>query len=178
MKAQKFIYVCPGIAIHSPKWKCGRRSKILNLGLESFEKPWLPRGWVPTGQADTPLRWHWYLSSFDLREGSREGSKVWRMGLFFSYNLSFASPLWLYLLGSNLVPTPLLLMTSSHFLQPLVSKAVSCCSFSASPLLPPYCWRLGLRESLREFFFSLSRQQPLLTSLCSYLGTCCQLFLA
>lgn len=51
--------------------------------------------------------------------------------------------------------------------------------FSLPPLpVPLRCWRLCFRESLKRFFCSLSRQQSLLTSLLSYLGTCCQLLSA
>lgn len=59
-----------------------------------------------------------------------------------------------------------------------VSQAVGS-GVSRPPCWCPFArWRLCFREPLKQFFCSLSRQLPLLTSLCSYLDTCCQLLSA
>lgn len=64
------------------------------------------------------------------------------------------------------------------FLQLLVSEAVGCGCCSASLPMPLAAGGCASGSPLKQFFCSLSRQQSLLTSLCSYLGTCCQLLSA
>ena len=127
-----------------------------------------------SGYQDTPLGW--CLSSWNLHgefggwvSSSHTASPLKLSGEPITI---FQSHLW----GSNLVPKPLLWMASLHFLQLLLGQAVS---FVVSPPLCQRPFATGcFRETWKQFSCCLSRQQALLTSLCSYLVTCCQLLSA
>ena len=75
-------------------WGRGGRAKMLNLGLQSFRKPQLPRDQIPTGQ---DIKIHLCVGAFCLGTCMEHGSLL-------PHSLSFDS----HLLGSNLVPKPLL----------------------------------------------------------------------
>ena len=150
---------------------------MLNLGLQSFQKPQLPRDQIPTGQE---IKIHLCVGAFRLEicmEHLEDGSLL-------PHSLSFEAVqrphhyFWLPSPRLKFAPQTFTLNSQFTFSPVFHQRGCQLRSFSASLLMPLCYWRLCFRESLKQFFCCFSRQLSLLTSLCSYLVTCCQLLSA
>ena len=124
---ETWFNLCPGIAIHLPRCRYGEEvggPKCWTWVCSHFKS----RSFQETKfQLVRISRYTSRLVPFVLESAWR----IWRMGLFFPYSLSFEAVqrahhyFQSHLRGSNLVPKPLLWTASLHLLQLLLSQAVS-----------------------------------------------------
>lgn len=172
-------YLCPGIAIHLPRWEVG-------------EEGWRPKcwTWVCSHFKSHSLQ----ETKFQLVRISRYNLcvlvpfilefawSIWRMGLFFPHSLSFEAVQrahHYFSLPFRLIFGPRTFTLNSQFTFSAVAHQRGCLlrSFSAS-LLMPLVLEAVLSGVLKAILLLFQQATVPLTSLCSYLVTCCQLLSA